>query len=66
MVAPVCGLTHMVLIDIHSQEFTDHLNSVNNDDIKWTTEGEVVTEAPVEGSAMAGDEEICQSRWKEH
>ena len=32
--------THTVLKKIYSQEFTDHLNSVD-DDIKWTTEGDV-------------------------
>ena len=34
--------THMILKKTHSSEFTDHLNSV--DDIKWTTEGEVIKE----------------------
>ena len=37
--------THTVLKKIHSQEFTDHLNSVD-DDMKWMIEGEVVMEAP--------------------
>ena len=36
----------MILKKIHSQEFTDQLNSVD-EDIKWTT-GEMVTEAPLE------------------
>ena len=48
--------THTVLKKIISQEFTDHLNSVD-DDIKWTTEGEVVMKALLEGSATAGEEE---------
>ena len=47
----------MILKKIHSQEFTDHLNSVDAD-IKWTTEGEVVMEAPLEGSATVGEEEM--------
>ena len=29
--------THTVLLKTHTQEFTDHLNNIN-DDIKWTTE----------------------------
>ena len=45
-----------VLKKIHSQEFTDHLNSVD-DAIKWTTEGEVVMKALLDGSAMVGEEE---------
>ena len=49
--------TRTALKKIHSQEFTYHLNSVD-DDIKWTTEGEVVTKAPLEGCATAGDEEM--------
>ena len=28
-----------------------------DDDIKWMTEGEVVMKAPLEGSAVAGEEE---------
>ena len=48
--------THIMLKKIHSQEFTDHLNSLD-DDSKWTTEGEVVLEVPVERSAMAREEE---------
>ena len=48
--------THMVLKKIHTQEFTDHLNSVD-DDIKWMIEGEVMTEALLHGSAMAGEGE---------
>ena len=47
--------THTVLKKIHSQEFTDHLNSVD-DNIKWTTEGEVVTKSTLEGSATVGEE----------
>ena len=42
---------------LHSQEFTDHLNSVD-DDIKWMREGEVVMEELLDGNAMAGEEEI--------
>ena len=48
--------THTVLKKIHLQEFTDHLNSVD-DDIKWTTEDEVEMKAPLEGSATAGEED---------
>ena len=48
--------THIILKKILSQEFTDHLNSVN-DDIKWVTKGEVVLEVPVEGNAMDGEED---------
>ena len=48
--------THTVLKKIHSQEFTDHLNLV--EDIKWMTEDEVVTEIPLAGSAMSGVEEM--------
>ena len=33
--------THSTL-NSHVQEFTDHLNSID-DDIKWTTEGKVIT-----------------------
>ena len=32
----------MVLVKTHAQEFTAHLNSID-DDMKWTTEGEVIT-----------------------
>ena len=39
--------THIVVKKIHSQEFTDHVNS-GDDDIKWTIEGEVVMKAPLE------------------
>ena len=35
--------THTFLKKEWAQEFTDHLNSID-DDIKWTTEGEVVEE----------------------
>ena len=48
--------THTVLKNTHSQEFTDHLNSMD-DGIKWMTEGEVVTKALLEGSTMVGEEE---------
>ena len=48
--------THTVLKKIHSQEFIDHLNSVD-EDIKWTTEGEVVTKAQLERSATVGEED---------
>ena len=34
--------THMVLVETHAQEFTDHLNTID-DDIKSRTEGEVTT-----------------------
>ena len=34
--------THTVLVKTRAQEFTDRLNSID-DDIKWTTEGEVTT-----------------------
>ena len=33
------------------------MNSVD-DDIKWTTEGEVVMKSPLDGSAMVGEEEM--------
>ena len=46
----------MILKKIHSQEFTDHLNSVD-DDIKWTMEGEVVTEVLLEGSDTSREED---------
>ena len=39
--------TYTVLKKDQSQEFTDYLNTVD-EDIKWTTEGEVVTELGVE------------------
>ena len=48
--------THTVLKKIHSQEFIDHLNSVD-DDIKWTTEGEMELRAQSEGSTKVGEEE---------
>ena len=32
--------THTILKKFHSQEFTDHLNWVD-DDIKWATEGDL-------------------------
>ena len=47
---------HIVLKKIYSQEFTDHLNSVD-DDIKWTTEGEVEMKAQTEGSTTVDEEE---------
>ena len=34
--------THMVLVETHAQEFTDHLNTID-DDIKSRTEGEGTT-----------------------
>ena len=34
--------THTVLVKTHALDFPDHLNS-RDDDIKWTTEGEVTT-----------------------
>ena len=40
--------THTVLKKAHSQQFTDHLNSID-DDIKWTTEGEEIKETTLEG-----------------
>ena len=46
--------THTILKKIHSQEFTDHLNSVD-EDIKWMTKGEVMTEVLLKGSATVGD-----------
>ena len=39
--------THTVLKKAHSQQFTDHLNSIN-DDIKWTTKGEEIKETTLE------------------
>ena len=48
--------THTVITKIYSQEFTDHLNSVDGD-IKRTTEGEVYLKAQSEGSTMVGEEE---------
>ena len=42
--------THTILKKEHSQAFTDHINSID-DDIKWTTEGEV------ESMAGEGSEE---------
>ena len=56
------GDTHMIPKKFLSQECTDHLNSVD-EDIKWMTEGEVVMEALLEGSAMVGEEEM--SVWVE-
>ena len=47
--------TPTVLTKIHSQEFTDYLNLVD-DDIKWMTEGEVVMIALLEGNATSGVE----------
>ena len=41
-------MTHTVLQKYQAQNFTDYLNTVD-EDIKWTTEGEVVTEVEVEG-----------------
>ena len=49
--------THTILKKIHSQE----LNLVH-DDIKWMTEVEVVMEAPLEGSVIAGEEETSVGR----
>ena len=46
--------THTVLTKIHSQEFTDHFNSVD-DNIKWMTEGEVDMKAQKEGSTAVGE-----------
>ena len=43
---------HTVLKKIHSQEFIDHLNTVD-DDTKWMMDTEVMTEVPVEGRAIA-------------
>ncbi len=34
--------TYTILKNVYAQEFSDHLNTVD-DDIKWTTEGEVHT-----------------------
>ena len=48
--------THTVLKKIHSQEFTDHLNSVD-DDIKWTTEGEVDLKAQLDRSTTMGEQD---------
>ena len=39
--------THTVQKKAHAQEFTDHLNSID-ECIKWTTEGEILTEFPTE------------------
>ena len=47
--------THTILKKIHSLEFSDHLNLVDND-IKWMTEVEVAMEAPLEGNATVGEE----------
>ena len=41
----------------HSQEFTDHLNSVD-DDIKWTTEWEVVTDTEMRGEIVMVVEDV--------
>ena len=51
-------MTHTVFKKIYSQvlEFNDHLNSVD-DDIKWTTEGEVELREQSEGSTRVGEEE---------
>ena len=38
-------MTHTISKKPYSEEFTDHLNSVD-EDIKWTIEGEVVNEIP--------------------
>ena len=40
--------TYTVLQKDQAQNFIDYLNTVD-DDIKWTTEGEVVKEVDVEG-----------------
>ena len=40
--------TYTVLRKDQAQSFTDYLNTVD-EDIKWTTEGEVVKEVEVEG-----------------
>ena len=45
---------------MHSQEFTDHLNYVD-DDIKWMTEGEVLTETEVGGGGDCGGGGGCVS-----
>ena len=41
-------MTYTVLQKDQAQNFIDYLNTVD-DDIKWTTEGEVVKEVEVEG-----------------
>ena len=43
----------MVKMKVHAQEFTDFLNTVD-DDIKWTTEGEVV-QAVTDGDCLETD-----------
>ena len=53
---------HMILKKIHLQEFTEHLNSMD-DDIKWTMAGQVVMDVPLR-SATAGvkDESVRVER----
>ena len=48
--------THTILKKPNSQEFIDHQNLVD-EDIKWTTEGEVVTHIPkkVGGGSTRGE-----------
>ena len=50
-------MTHTVLKKIHSQDFIDHFNSVD-DNIKWTTEGEVEMKAQMERSIRVGEKEM--------
>jgi hypothetical protein len=45
--------THTILKKDHAQGFTDHLNQVD-EDIKWTTEGEVVVEVQVDQELELG------------
>ena len=49
----------MMLKNMHSQEFTDFLNTMD-DDIKWMTEGEVVTGTEVRGTSGGGGECVGQ------
>ena len=49
--------THTILKETHSQEFSDHLNSMA-DDIKETAVGEVMTETEVRWETVAGEEDV--------
>ena len=40
--------TYTILKKVHAQAFTNHLNSMD-EDVKWTTEGEVTTVVPLVG-----------------